>query len=93
MKYSFRSPRSAYLKSILWIAQLVLCFGAPTVAQAGQKGSSTGSIQAEANDQAELRQGYLLAFSATDQVDDGGTFYYPHSSYFIYMPTESSLRM
>ena len=85
MKYSFRSPRSAYLKSILWIAQLALCFGAPTVAQAGQKGSSTGSIHAEANDQAELRQGYLLAYSATDQFDDGGTFYYPHSSYFIYM--------
>jgi hypothetical protein len=70
MKYSFRSPRSACLKSMLLIAQLALCFGGPTVAQAGQ---------------AELPQGYLLVYSATDQFDDGGTFYYPHSPYSIYM--------
>jgi hypothetical protein len=84
MKSSFRSPRSAYLKSVLWIAQLALCFGGPTVAEAGQRDSSTGSIQAELNAQAELPQGYLLVYSATDRFDDGGTFYYPHSSYSIY---------
>ena len=55
---------------MLLIAQLALCFGRPTVAQAGQ---------------AELPQGYLLVYSATDQFDDGGTFYYPHSPYSIYM--------
>jgi hypothetical protein len=84
MKSSFCSPRSAYLKSIFWIAQLALCFGGPTVAEAGQRDSSTGSIQAELNAQAELPQGYLLVYSATDRFDDGGTFYYPHSSYSIY---------
>jgi hypothetical protein len=31
-----------------------------TISQAGQRDSSTGPIQPELNDQAELRQGYLL---------------------------------
>jgi len=85
MKSSFRSPRSACLKSMLLIVQLAFCFGGPTVAQANQGDSSTGSIQPKLNDQAELPQGYLLVYSATDQFDDGGTFYYPHSPYSIYM--------
>src|SRR6476660_7377828 len=84
MKSSFCSPRSDCLKSMLLIVQLALCFSGPTVAQAGQRDSSTGPIQPELNDQAELRQGYLLVYSATDRFDDGGTFYYPHSSYSIY---------
>ena len=69
---------------MLLIVQLAFCFGDSTVAQAGQRDSSTGPIQPELNDQAELRQGYLLVYSATDRFDDGGTFYYPHSSYPIY---------
>ena len=69
---------------MLLIVQLALCFSGPTVAQAGQRDSSTGPIQPELNDQAESRQGYLLVYSATDRFDDGGTFYYPHSSYSIY---------
>jgi len=69
---------------MLLIVQLALCFSGPTVAQAGQRDSSTGPIQPELNDQADLRQGYLLVYSATDRFDDGGTFYYPHSSYSIY---------
>jgi len=40
--------------------------------------------QPELNDQAVLSQGYLMVYSATDRFDDGGTFYYPHSSYSIY---------
>jgi hypothetical protein len=35
--------------------------------------------------QAELPQGSLVVYSATDQFDDGGLFYYAHSSYSIYM--------
>ena len=31
-----------------------------------------------------ITSGYLLVYSATDRFDDGGTFYYPHSSYSIY---------
>src|SRR6267378_3711009 len=84
IKSSFRSPRSACLKSMLLIVQLALCFGGPTVAQAGQRDSSTGSIPLKLNDQAALPQGYLMVYSATDRFDDGGTFYYPHSSYSIY---------
>ena len=83
MKSSFRSSSSACLKSILLIVQLVF-FGSPILVKAGQKDSSTGPIQPELSDQAELSQGYLLVYSATDRFDDGGTFYYPHSSYSIY---------
>ena len=68
---------------MLLIVQLAF-FGGPTVAQAGQRDSSTGSIQPDLSDQAVLPQGYLIVYSATDRFDDGGTFYYPHSSYSIY---------
>ncbi len=81
MKSSFRSP---CLKSMLLIVQVALCFGGPTVAQAGQRDSSIESIPPKLNDQAVLPQGYLITYSATDRFDDGGTFYYPHSSYSIY---------
>ena len=69
---------------MLLIVQLAFCFGAPILAKAGQRESSTGSIQPDLNDQALLPQGYLIVYSATDRFDDGGTFYYPHSSYSIY---------
>jgi hypothetical protein len=69
---------------MLLIVPLAFCFGGPILVKAGQSDSPTGPIQPELNDQAELRQGYLLVYSATDRVDDGGTFYYPHSSYSIY---------
>ena len=69
---------------MLLIVQLAFCFGGPILVKAGQRDSSTGPIQPALNDQAELRQGYLLVYSATDRFDDGGTFYYPHSSYSIY---------
>jgi hypothetical protein len=84
MKSSLRSSSSACLKSIFLIVQLAFCFGGPILVKAGQRDSSTGPIQPELKDQAELRQGYLLVYSATDRFDDGGTFYYPHSSYSIY---------
>jgi hypothetical protein len=69
---------------MLLIVQLAFCFGAPILAKAGQRDSSTGSIQPDLNDQALLPRGYLIVYSATDRFDDGGTFYYPHSSYSIY---------
>ena len=62
---------------MLSIVQLAFCFGDPILVQAGQRDSSTGPIQPGLNDQAELRQGYLLVYSATDRFDDGGTFYSP----------------
>ena len=66
MKSLFRSSSLACLKSVLLIVQLAFCFGGPVLVQAGQRHSSTGSIQAGLNDQSELRQGYLLIYSATD---------------------------
>ncbi len=42
---------------MLLIVQLAFCFGGPILAKAGQRDSSTGSIQPELNDQAELRSG------------------------------------
>ena len=76
---------------MLLIVQLAFCFGGRVLVQAGQRDSSTGSIRAGLNDQSELRQGYLLVYSATDRVDDGGTFYYTHSSYSIYPPRREVL--
>ena len=84
MKSSFYSPHVSYLKAILLIVQLALCFGGPTVAQAGERGSSAAAAQAGLNDRLELPQGYLMVYSATDQFDDGGTLYYAHRSYSIY---------
>jgi hypothetical protein len=69
---------------MLLIVQLAFCFGGPILVRAGQRDSSSGSIQPDLNDQALLPQGYLIVYSATDRFDDGGTFYYPHSSYSIY---------
>jgi hypothetical protein len=69
---------------MLLIVQLALCLSGPTVAQAGQRDSSIGSVTPKLNDRAVLPQGYLMVYSATDRFDDGGTFYYPHSSYSIY---------
>ena len=66
MKSLFRSSSLAYLKSVLLIVQLAFCFGGRVLVQAGQRDSSTGSIRAGLNDQSELRQGYLLIYSATD---------------------------
>ena len=69
---------------MLLIVQLAFCFGGPILVKAGQRDSSTGPIQSKLNDQVVLSQGYLIVYSATDRFDDGGTFYYPHSSYSIY---------
>ena len=74
MKSSFYSPHLSYLKAVLLIVQLALCFGGPTVTQAGKLDSSS----------AESAEGYLMVYSATDPSDDGGTLYYAHSSYSIY---------
>ncbi len=41
---------------MLLIVQLAFCFGGPILVKAGQRDSSTGPIQPELNDQAELRQ-------------------------------------
>ena len=83
MKPFFRSVLS---KAALLIVPLALCLGGSTAAQAGDK----NPLFAEAvrpgnwNDHTESRQGYLKVYSASDEVRDGDTRYFPHTSYVIY---------
>jgi hypothetical protein len=57
-----------------------------TIAQAGDRPGpfsrpvSSGNLDYRA----ELPQGSLMVYSATDEFDDGGVLYYAHSSYTIY---------
>jgi hypothetical protein len=55
-------------------------------AQAGDKGPLFfGAVRPGNWDyQTESRQGYLKVYSASDEVRDGATRYFPHSSYIIY---------
>lgn len=85
MKSSLSSRYSSYLKATLLLIQLVMGFGSPTVAQAGDKASSfSRRVGLEQDYRAGLPPGYLLVLSATDPFDDGGVPYYAHSAYSIY---------
>src|ERR1700688_5250774 len=86
MKSSLCLSRSFYLKVAVLIVQLVLCFGVPTVAQAGGKDPlAPGPVRPVNLDyRTELPQGYLKVYSATDEFKDGDARYFPHSSYAIY---------
>jgi len=86
MKSSLCLSNSSYLKTALLIVQLVLCFGGPTVAQAGSKDPlAPGPVRPGSVDYGiELPQGYLRVYSATDEFKDGDAWYFPHSSYAIY---------
>ena len=67
------------------LTQLIMCFGSPTIAQAGDRVSSLRRpIGPELNYRTELRQGYLIVYSATDAFNDGEVPYYAHSAYSIY---------
>jgi len=86
MKSSLCSSHASYLKSALLIVQLALCFGGPTVAEAGGKDPlSPGPVTPGNLDyRTELPQGYLKVYSAADKFKDGDAWYFPHSSYLIY---------
>jgi hypothetical protein len=77
---------SSLLKATLLIITLALSFGNSTVAQAGGKDPlSPGPVRPGNSDyRAELPQGYLKVYSATDKFNDGAAWYFPHSSYAIY---------
>ena len=83
MKSLFRTELS---KAALLIVPLALCLGGSTAAQAGDRDPLfSGAVRPGNWDyQAESRQGYLKVYSASDEVRDGATRYFPHSSYFIY---------
>jgi len=75
-----------YLKTILLIIPTSFYFGNATIVHAGdKKGLSAGFVSAKHMEyRAELPQGYLTVYSATDRAEDGGLEYYAHSSYAIY---------
>ena len=83
MKSLFRSELS---KATLLIVPLALCLGGSTAAQAGDRDPLfPGAVRPGNWDyQTESRQGYLKVYSASDEVRDGATRYFPHSSYIIY---------
>lgn len=77
---------TALLKTTLLIAPFALYFSGPTMAQAGDRPVPFSRPISSGNLDycAALPQGSLMVYSATDEFDDGGVLYYPHSSYTIY---------
>jgi len=83
MKPLFRSELS---KAALLIVPLALCLGGSTAAQAGDTDPLfPGAVRPGNWDyHTESKQGYLKVYSASDEVKDGDTRYFPHTSYVIY---------
>ena len=73
-------------KAALLIVPLALSLGGSTAAQAGDRDPLfPGAVRPGNWDyRTESRQGYLKVYSATDEVRDGDTRYFPHTSYVIY---------
>ena len=83
MKSLFRSESS---KAALLIVPLALWLGGSTAAQArGRDLLFPGAVRpGNWHQHTELRQGYLKVYSASDEVRDGDTRYFPHTPYIIY---------
>jgi hypothetical protein len=83
MKPLFRSELS---KAALLIVPLALCLGGSTAAQGGDRDPLFPGAGRPGNwdYQTESRQGYLKVYSASNEVKDGATRYFPHTSYVIY---------
>jgi hypothetical protein len=67
---------------------LALGLGGSTMAQAGADDPLfADSVRLSTPDyRARAAECYLLVYSATDEFEDGGLTFYPHSSYSIYTP-------
>ena len=83
MKSLFRSELS---KAVLLIVPLALCLSGSTAAQAENRDPLfPGAVRPGNWDyHSASRQGYLKVYSAIDEVRDGDTRYFPHTSYVIY---------
>jgi hypothetical protein len=83
MKPLFSSELS---KAALLIVPLALCLGGSTAAQAGDTDPLfPGAVRPGNWDyHTETKQGYLKVYSASDEVKDGDTRYFPHTPYVIY---------
>ena len=78
--------RSELSKAALLIVPLALCLGGSTAAQAGDRDPLLpGAVRPGNWDyHTESKKGYLKVYSASDEVRDGDTRYFPHTSYVIY---------
>jgi len=74
------------LKAALLIVPLALCLGGSAAAQTGDRDPLfPGAVRPGNWDyHTESRQGYLKVYSAIDEVREGDTRYFPHTSYAIY---------
>jgi hypothetical protein len=83
MKPLFSSELS---KAALLIVPLALCLAGSTAAQAGDADPLfPGAVRPGNWDyHTESKQGYLKVYSASDEVKDGDTRYFPHTPYVIY---------
>ena len=89
MKSLFRSELS---KAVLLIVPLALCLGGSTPAQAGDKNPLFAEAVRPGNWNDHTRQGYLKVYSASDEVRDGDTRYFPHTLTSFTQSTDSSLK-
>jgi len=77
---------SELLKAALLIVPLALCLSGSTAAQAGNTDPLFPGAARPGNwdYHTESKQGYLKVYSASDEVKDGDTRYFPHTPYVIY---------
>jgi hypothetical protein len=75
-----------HLKIVLLIAPVSLYLSGATIAHAGDKSTLSRDVVSarHLDNRNELPQGYLKVYSGTEQFQDGGLWYYAHSSYAIY---------
>jgi hypothetical protein len=79
--------KSTYSKTKLLIVLFALSCASLMMAQAQDADSlSIGLVRSsQPNHGTRLAEGYLLVYSATDEVSDGDLPFNPHSSYLIYI--------
>ena len=80
--------KSTYSKTKLLIVLFAFSCGSLMMAQAEDTHSLfMGLVRSGPRDHGtRLAEGYLLVYSATDEVSDGDLPFNPHSSYLIYTP-------
>ena len=78
--------RSKLSKAALLIVPLAMYLGGSAAAQAGDRDPffPRAVRPGNWNDSTESRLGYLKVYSASDEVRDGDTRYFPHTPYVIY---------
>jgi len=80
--------KSTYSKTKLLIVLFAFCCGSLMTAQARDTHSSFMRLERSGppDHGTRLTEGYLLVYSATDEVSDGDLAFNPHSFYLIYTP-------